>query len=56
MNLRDLILRYENVSFNSFGNPYLLTADNYTLDLKYEYYFSRSEIIAVTGFYKNIQN
>ena len=47
---------YENVSFNSFGNPYLLTADNYNLDLKYEYYFSRSEIIAVTGFYKNIQN
>ncbi|MGO3182549.1 MAG: TonB-dependent receptor domain-containing protein [Aequorivita sp.] len=47
---------YEDISFNSFGNPDLLTADNYNLDLKYEYYFSRSEIIAVTGFYKNIRN
>lgn len=47
---------YEDISFNSFGNPYLLTADNYNLDLKYEYYFSRSEIVAVTGFYKNIKN
>lgn len=47
---------YEDVSFNSFGNPDLLTADNYNFDLKYEYYFSRSEIVAVTGFYKNIKN
>ncbi|WP_310991543.1 TonB-dependent receptor [Aequorivita marina] len=47
---------YEDISFNSFGNPDLLTADNYNIDLKYEYYFSRSEIIAVTGFYKKIEN
>lgn len=47
---------YEDVSFNSFGNPDLLTADNYNLDLKYEYYFSPGEIVAVTGFYKNIKN
>jgi TonB-dependent receptor len=47
---------YEDVSFNSFGNPDLLTADNYNLDLKYEYYFSPGEIVALTGFYKNIKN
>mgnify|MGYP001184069780 FL=1 len=47
---------YEDVSFNSFGNPDLLTADNYNLDLKYEYYFSPGEIVAVTGFYKKIKN
>ena len=47
---------YEDISFNSFGNPDLLIADNYNIDLKYEYYFSPSEIVAVTGFYKNIKN
>ena len=47
---------YEDVTFNSFGNPKLLAADNYNLDLKYEYYFSPGEIVAVTGFYKNIKN
>ena len=47
---------YEDVSFNSFGNPNLLTAENYNLDLKYEFYFSPGEIVAVTGFYKNIKN
>lgn len=47
---------YEDVSFNSFGNPDLLTAENYNLDLKYEYYFNPGEIFAITGFYKNIKN
>ncbi len=47
---------YEDVTFNSFGNPNLLAADNYNLDLKYEYYFSPGEIISLTGFYKNIKN
>lgn len=47
---------YEDITFNSFGNPNLLTADNYNLDLKYEYYFSAGEIFALSGFYKNIKN
>jgi len=47
---------YEDVSFNSFGNRALLPANNYNLDLKYEYYLDDGEIIAFTGFYKKIQN
>ena len=47
---------YEDVTFNSFGNPDLRPADNYNFDLKYEYYFTSGEIIALTGFYKRIEN
>lgn len=47
---------YEDVTFNSFGNPYLLPANNYNADLKYEYYLATDELIAITGFYKKIQN
>ncbi len=47
---------YEDVSISSFGNPKLLPSNNYNLDLKWEYYFSPGEIIALTGFYKKIEN
>lgn len=47
---------YEDVSISSFGNTRLLPSDNYNLDLKWEYYFSPGEILAVTGYYKKIEN
>ena len=48
--------KYQDVSFSSQGNPNLIPSDNYNFDAKYEYYFSSSELITVTGFYKYIQN
>lgn len=48
--------KYQDVSFSSQGNPDLIPSDNYNFDAKYEYYFSSSELITVTGFYKYIQN
>lgn len=47
---------YEDVSISSFGNTKLLPSSNYNLDLKWEYYFSAGEIIALTGYYKKIEN
>ncbi|MEQ9217707.1 MAG: TonB-dependent receptor [Cyclobacteriaceae bacterium] len=47
---------YEDVNFFSFGNPDLVPAQNYNLDLKYEKYFSRGEVISFTGFYKYVDN
>ena len=48
--------KYQDVSFSSQGNPDLKPSDNYNFDAKYEYYFSSSELITVTGFYKMIKN
>lgn len=48
--------KYFDVAFNSQGNPDLIASDIYNFDAKYEYYFSNSELISVTGFYKLIQN
>ncbi|MFK8059383.1 MAG: TonB-dependent receptor [Polaribacter sp.] len=48
--------KYQDVNFSSQGNPDLKPSDNYNLDTKYEYYFSSSELVSVTGFYKYIQN
>ena len=48
--------KYQDVNFSSQGNPDLKPSDNYNLDTKYEYYFSSSELISLTGFYKYIQN
>ncbi len=48
--------KYQDINFSSQGNPDLNPSDNYNFDTKYEYYFSSSELIAVTGFYKMIQN
>lgn len=45
---------YEDVNFSSFGNPNLMPSENYNFDLKYEYYFSSSELVSLTGFYKKI--
>lgn len=48
--------KYQDISFSSQGNPDLKPSDNYNLDAKYEYYFSSSELITVTGFYKFIKD
>ncbi len=48
--------KYQDVTFSSQGNPNLKPSDNYNLDAKYEYYFSSSELITVTGFYKFIKD
>lgn len=46
---------YVGNSFTSVGNAHLLPSDNYNFDLRWEYYFSRGEMISVTGFYKLIR-
>ncbi len=47
---------YEDVTFASVGFPELEPSTNYNLDLKYEFYFSSSEVISINGFYKIIQD
>lgn len=47
---------YEDVNFSSFGNPDLIASDIFNIDVKFEYYISRSEVFTITGFYKNINN
>lgn len=46
--------KYQDVSFSTQGNPDLIPSKNYNVDLKWEFYPESDEIIAVTGFYKNI--
>ncbi|MDG1228233.1 MAG: TonB-dependent receptor, partial [Polaribacter sp.] len=48
--------KYQDVNFSSQGNPDLEPSENYNFDTKYEYYFSSSELVSLTGFYKYIQN
>ncbi|WP_435416477.1 TonB-dependent receptor domain-containing protein [Polaribacter aestuariivivens] len=48
--------KYQDINFASQGNPDLRPSDNYNVDLKFERYFSSSELISVTGFYKYILN
>lgn len=48
--------KYQDVNFSSQGNPDLEPSENYNLDTKYEHYFSSSELVSLTGFYKYIQN
>ncbi|WP_158250389.1 TonB-dependent receptor domain-containing protein [Aquimarina sp. I32.4] len=45
---------YEDVNFSRFGNPLLQPSDDYNVDLKYEWYPTSGEIIAITGFFKYI--
>ncbi|MDH4058207.1 MAG: TonB-dependent receptor, partial [Cyclobacteriaceae bacterium] len=46
---------YEDVNENTFGNPDLVPAQNFNLDLKYEHYFSDGGLIAFSGYYKYIK-
>jgi outer membrane receptor protein involved in Fe transport len=48
--------KYQDVSFSSQGNPDLIPSENYNFDLKWEYYPQSDEIIALTGFFKYIDN
>ena len=48
--------KYQDINFASQGNPDLNPSDNYNFDAKYEHYFSSSELITITGFYKHILN
>ncbi|KAF2335719.1 TonB-dependent receptor [Flavobacterium daemonense] len=47
---------YSDVNSNEYGNPYLIASTDYNVDLKYDYYLSKKEIISLGGFYKYIQN
>jgi len=47
---------YEDIDFSSFGNPDLIPSDVYNLDIKFDHYFSRGELISLTGFYKQVKN
>lgn len=47
---------YEDVNISSFGNPKLLPAENFNIDLRYEHYFTGQGLIAITAFYKKIEN
>lgn len=48
---------YNDVStFNSRGNPFLYTSDNYNFDLKWEIFPTKSELLSIGGFSKFIQN
>lgn len=49
-------LYFDISNYNTRGNPYLYASDNYNLDIKYEWYPSRSELFSIGGFGKFIQN
>jgi outer membrane receptor protein involved in Fe transport len=49
-------LYYDISTFNTRGNPYLYSSDNYNFDLKWEFFPTKSELISVAGFGKMIQN
>ena len=49
-------LYYDISTFNTRGNPFLYSSDNYNFDLKWEMFPTRSELISVAGFAKFIQN
>lgn len=46
--------KYPDVNFSTQGNPDLVPSQNYNFDLKWEYYPESDEIIALTGYYKQI--
>ncbi|TYP77175.1 TonB-dependent receptor [Aquimarina intermedia] len=48
--------KYEGVDFDDIGNPNMIPADNYNMDIKWERYFSSGELLTITGFYKHIKN
>ena len=48
--------KYQYPNFSIQGNNNLVPSETYNVDLKYEFYPSKDEIVAVTGFYKHIDN
>lgn len=49
-------LYYDISTFNTRGNPFLYTSDNYNFDLKWEVFPAKSELYSLAGFGKFIQN
>ena len=47
---------YEDVTEVKVGNPYLYPSDDYNLDLKWEFFPKKEELISFTAFGKYIQN
>lgn len=47
---------YEDVNFSEFGNPDLVPSTDYNFDVKYDWYFSKKEIISFGTFFKYIQD
>ncbi len=47
---------YENVDESTLGNPSNYLADNYNVDLKWEWFPKKNELISLTAFGKYIQN
>lgn len=47
---------YEDIDESSMGNPDAYLADNYNVDLKWEWFPKKNELISVTTFGKYIQN
>jgi len=48
--------RYEGIGENSVGNPFLKSSDNYNLDIKWELFPSRDQLISFGAFGKYINN
>src|SRR5699024_3859335 len=48
--------QYVNIGFASEGNPNLKPSDNYNVDIKWDNYLSRTELLSATAFYKHIVN
>ena len=49
-------LYYDISTYNTRGNPYLYASDNYNLDIKYEWFPTKTELFSLGGFGKFIQN
>ncbi len=47
---------YQDVAFTTQGNPDIKSSENYNLDIKWDYYMKPGELIAITGFYKIIND
>lgn len=47
---------YKNVSFASQGDANLKPSVNYGVDVRWDYHFMRASFVALTGFYKRIEN
>ncbi len=48
--------RYVGINFQSQGNPDLQPSDNYNVDLKWDWYFDKGELLSIGAFYKHIVN
>lgn len=47
---------FEEVGQSYFGNPFLYNSTDYNMDVKWEYFPNKGEVISFTGFGKYIQN